>query len=121
MDIPTCVIFRENGISSYRYGVLVFIYSFHLPLFLRVNVTSGEKEDRMMMMGLHTVADIFCVGCGSIIGWKYEFAHEKNQKYKEGKYVLERFKVSSPDGSDYWINNGRHVGGWVGGSDADDA
>ena len=24
-----------------------------------------------MMTGLHTVADIFCVGCGSIVGWKY--------------------------------------------------
>jgi len=36
-----------------------------------VNVTLGEKEDRMMMTGLHTVADIFCVGCGAIVGWKY--------------------------------------------------
>ncbi|KAM3310592.1 hypothetical protein ACQJBY_031342 [Aegilops geniculata] len=36
-----------------------------------VNVTSGINEDRMMMTGLHTVSDIFCVGCGSIVGWKY--------------------------------------------------
>ncbi|XP_010549583.1 PREDICTED: protein yippee-like isoform X2 [Tarenaya hassleriana] len=50
----------------------------------------GENEDRMMMTGLHTVADIFCVGCGSIVGWRYEMAHEKSQKYKEGKSVLER-------------------------------
>ncbi|KAA3454100.1 yippee-like protein [Gossypium australe] len=81
-----------------------------------VNVATGEKEDRLMMTGLHTVADIFCVGCGSIVGWKYEMAHEKSQKYKEGKSVLERFKVSGPDGSNYWISHGRHVGG----SDADD-
>lgn len=78
-----------------------------------MNVSSGEKEDRMMITGLHTVADIFCVGCGSIVGWKYvsvvmfmhlycfcavlrymnsffqEIAHEKSQKYKEGKSVLE--------------------------------
>nr|GFA09945.1 protein yippee-like [Tanacetum cinerariifolium] len=45
-----------------------------------VNVTVGEKEDRMMITGLHTVADIFCVGCGSIVGWKYEAACEKGQK-----------------------------------------
>ncbi|THG20868.1 hypothetical protein TEA_024088 [Camellia sinensis var. sinensis] len=57
-----------------------------------VNVTVGEGEERMMMTGLHTVADIFCVGCGSILGWKYETAHEKSQKYKEGKSVLERPK-----------------------------
>uniref|UniRef100_A0A5B7BA22 Protein yippee-like n=1 Tax=Davidia involucrata TaxID=16924 RepID=A0A5B7BA22_DAVIN len=82
-----------------------------------VNVTVGVVEERMMMTGSHTVADIFCVGCGSIVGWKYETAHEKSQKYKEGKSVLERFKVSGPDGSYYWANHEAHVGG----SDADDA
>ncbi|GJX06683.1 RNA-directed DNA polymerase, eukaryota, reverse transcriptase zinc-binding domain protein [Tanacetum coccineum] len=69
--------------------------------FMSVNVTVGEKEDRMMITGLHTVADIFCVGCGSIVGWKYESACEKGQKYKEGKFILERFKVLGPDGSAY--------------------
>ncbi|KAF9676921.1 hypothetical protein SADUNF_Sadunf08G0053600 [Salix dunnii] len=57
------------------------------------NVFVGEKEERMMITGLHAVADIFCVGCGSIVGWKYETAHEKSQKYKEGKSVLERCLV----------------------------
>ncbi|KAK6929355.1 hypothetical protein RJ641_005560 [Dillenia turbinata] len=52
---------------------------------LSVNVSVGEKKDKMMMTGMHTVANIFCVGWGSI-----ETAHEKNQKYKEGKSVLER-------------------------------
>ncbi|KAI9076122.1 hypothetical protein K1719_041936 [Acacia pycnantha] len=28
-----------------------------------VNVTVGEKEERMMITGLHTVVDIFCVTC----------------------------------------------------------
>ncbi|KAD1911337.1 hypothetical protein E3N88_39746 [Mikania micrantha] len=74
-------------------------------LSLQTNVTVGVKEDRMMMTGLHTVADIFCVKCGSIVGWTYETAHEKNQKYKEGKSVLERFKLSGPDGSSYWVNH----------------
>ncbi|XP_076906912.1 protein yippee-like [Bidens hawaiensis] len=75
-------------------------------LFSKVaNVTIGVKEDRMMMTGLHTVAGIFCVKCGSIVGWTYETAHEKNQKYKEGKSVLERFKLSGPDGSSYWVSH----------------
>ena len=51
--------------------MVIFIDKFSSPLFNRVNVSSGENEDRMMMTGLHTVADIFCVGCGSIVGWKY--------------------------------------------------
>uniref|UniRef100_A0A0E0KHT9 Protein yippee-like n=1 Tax=Oryza punctata TaxID=4537 RepID=A0A0E0KHT9_ORYPU len=81
-----------------------------------VNVTSGVKEDRMMITGMHTVSDIFCVGCGSIVGWKYEAAHEKSQRYKEGKFILERYKVSGPDGSHYWVTHDAHVGG----SDVDD-
>ncbi|XP_047323269.1 protein yippee-like [Impatiens glandulifera] len=82
-----------------------------------VNMTVGKKEDRMMMTGLHTVADIFCVGCGSSIGWTYEMAHEKSQKYKEGKSVLERVKISGPEGSSYWTNHQVQVAGI---SDLDD-
>ncbi|KAG4922114.1 hypothetical protein JHK82_051076 [Glycine max] len=61
-----------------------------------VNVTFGEKEERMMLSGLKTVVDIFCVACGSILGWRYEVVHEQNQKYKEGKFILEMFKVLGP-------------------------
>ncbi|KAL8161017.1 hypothetical protein V2J09_012506 [Rumex salicifolius] len=82
-----------------------------------VNVTMGETEDREMMTGLHTVADIFCVGCGSILGWRYETAHVRNEKYKEGKSVLERYKISGPDDSSYWDN----LEAQVSGSDADDS
>ncbi|KAD1215664.1 hypothetical protein E3N88_43149 [Mikania micrantha] len=81
-----------------------------------VNVTVGVKEDRLMMTGLHTVADIFCVKCGSIVGWTYETAHDKNQKYKEGKSVLERFKLDGPDGSSYWVSHEAQIAG----SDQDD-
>lgn len=89
----------------------------------------------MMFSGMHTVADIFCVCCGQIVGWKYvrtlslslsllricthssmrihvgllsnpnifyfpnqEVAHEKSQKYKEGKSVLERYSPNSFSG-----------------------
>ncbi|KAL7224222.1 hypothetical protein ACSBR1_025647 [Camellia fascicularis] len=58
-----------------------------------VNVTVGEGEERMMTTRLHAIADVFCIGCGSILGWKYETANEKSQKYKEGKSILERFSI----------------------------
>ncbi|KAG5550512.1 hypothetical protein RHGRI_015475 [Rhododendron griersonianum] len=70
----------------------------------------------MMMTGMHTVVDIFCVGCGSIVGWKYEAAYEKSQKYKEGKFIIERFKVLGPDGSLYVLSPEAQAGG----SDVDD-
>ncbi|PWA95745.1 yippee-like protein [Artemisia annua] len=37
-----------------------------------------------------------------------ETAHEKNQKYKEGKSVLERL-VSGPDGTNYWVSHEAHI------------
>jgi hypothetical protein len=58
-----------------------------------VNVTVGVKEDRHLMTGLHTVADICCLQCQEVLGWKYEKAYEESQKYKEGKYILEKAKV----------------------------
>ncbi|KAL5804590.1 hypothetical protein ACOSQ3_031390 [Xanthoceras sorbifolium] len=56
-----------------------------------VNISIGALEQRQMLSGVHTVADIFCCCCGQIVGWKYESAHEKSQQYKEGKFVLESF------------------------------
>ncbi|KAE8681086.1 Protein yippee-like [Hibiscus syriacus] len=58
-----------------------------------VNITVGALEERLMLSGMHTVADVFCCCCGQIVGWKYEAAHEKGQKYKEGKVVLERGRI----------------------------
>ncbi|KAI8999594.1 Yippee/Mis18, partial [Gaertneriomyces semiglobifer] len=55
-----------------------------------VNIIEGVAEDRHMTTGLHTVRDIYCVSCQSVVGWKYERAYEDSQKYKEGKYILER-------------------------------
>ena len=46
-----------------------------------VNVALGPKEDRLLITGLHTVADISCTTCGSVLGWKYEYAFEESQKY----------------------------------------
>lgn len=37
----------------------------------RVNITLGPKEDRILITGLHTVADVYCSCCQSILGWKY--------------------------------------------------
>eukprot|EP01025_Chloroclados_australasicus_P011310 TRINITY_DN14902_c0_g1_i12.p8 TRINITY_DN14902_c0_g1~~TRINITY_DN14902_c0_g1_i12.p8 ORF type:complete len:113 (-),score=5.55 TRINITY_DN14902_c0_g1_i12:2027-2365(-) len=58
-----------------------------------VNVQLGPKEDRLLITGLHTVADIFCTNCSTVLGWKYETAYEESQKYKEGKYIIEKAKV----------------------------
>ena len=55
-----------------------------------INTYIGPSEQRELRTGLHTVCDIFCKNCNSKLGWKYEWASEPNQKYKEGKTILER-------------------------------
>ena len=47
-----------------------------------------------MTTGLHTVRDIICIHCSNVLGWKYEKAFEINQKYKEGRFILERNLIS---------------------------
>ncbi|KAI7859409.1 yippee-like 1 [Circinella umbellata] len=59
-----------------------------------VNVTVGVKEERLLMTGVHTVADISCMICRAKLGWKYLRAREKPQKYKEGRYIVEKSKLS---------------------------
>ena len=45
------------------------------------------------MTGLHTVADIYCNDYREVLGWKYERAYQETQKYKEGKFILEKSKI----------------------------
>ncbi|KAL2226925.1 UNVERIFIED_CONTAM: Protein yippee-like protein [Sesamum indicum] len=58
-----------------------------------MNIVVGVKEDRHLMTGLHTVADISCADCNEVLGWKYERAYEASQKYKEGKFIFEKSKI----------------------------
>ncbi|KAL5160799.1 Protein yippee-like [Glycine soja] len=63
-----------------------------------MNIILGPKEDRQLITGLHTVADVYCSDCGEELGWKYIKAYEETQKYKEGKCVLETFKIIKGNG-----------------------
>lgn len=39
------------------------------------------------------VVDIFCTCCNQLLGWKYVVAFEKSQKYKEGKFILDKGSI----------------------------
>ncbi|KAK3808632.1 MAG: peptidylprolyl isomerase [Benniella sp.] len=60
-----------------------------------INVYAGEAEDRCMRTGLHTVQDIHCAECSTVVGWKYLVAYEEAQRYKEGNFILERTLLRS--------------------------
>lgn len=58
-----------------------------------VNVTLGPPEDRMLITGMHSVCDIFCNRCKTLVGWTYAKAYEPSQKYKEGKFIIEKIHL----------------------------
>uniref|UniRef100_A0A8C5DP04 Protein yippee-like n=1 Tax=Gouania willdenowi TaxID=441366 RepID=A0A8C5DP04_GOUWI len=67
---------------------------------LVVNVGCGPAEERLLLTGLHAVADIYCENCHTTLGWKYEQAFELSQKYKEGKYIIELSHMIKDNGWD---------------------
>lgn len=52
------------------------------------NTEKGPKEDRQLLTGLHTVADLTCAGCKRSVGWYYLRAYQAAQRYKEGTFLL---------------------------------
>lgn len=36
-----------------------------------MNVGCGPAEERVLLTGLHAVADIYCENCKTTLGWKY--------------------------------------------------
>ncbi|SNX84472.1 related to Yippee protein [Melanopsichium pennsylvanicum] len=59
-----------------------------------LNTCLGNKEDRHLLTGIHTVCDLSCKGCGKTLGWYYCKAWEQSQKYKEGKWIMEKIALS---------------------------
>ena len=57
------------------------------------NTLTHKAQPRQLVTGAHTVSDISCRSCGSVLGWKYVDAAEDSQKYKVGKFILETKRV----------------------------
>ncbi|KAF1317612.1 putative yippee-like protein, partial [Globisporangium splendens] len=57
------------------------------------NIRTGSPRNRYLMTGMHTIADVVCKVCDAVLGWKYLKAMEASQKYKEGKFIVEKALV----------------------------
>jgi hypothetical protein len=57
------------------------------------NTQVHKPVPRQLVTGAHTVSDISCMFCGSVLGWQYVAAEEESQRYKVGKFILETKKV----------------------------
>jgi hypothetical protein len=61
-----------------------------------VNVICNERSrEEHFTTGRHVVCDIFCGCCMNLLGWKYIVAYESSQKYKEGKYIIDKSAITS--------------------------
>lgn len=63
------------------------------------NTSTHKAVPRQLVTGAHTVSDISCRNCGTVLGWKYVEAAEETQKYKVGKFILETKRVVKSAGS----------------------
>uniref|UniRef100_A0A3Q3LG82 Protein yippee-like n=1 Tax=Mastacembelus armatus TaxID=205130 RepID=A0A3Q3LG82_9TELE len=45
-----------------------------------VNVGCGPAEERVLLTGLHAVADIYCENCKTTLGWKYIYLFKQHPK-----------------------------------------
>ncbi|KAH7726507.1 Yippee zinc-binding protein [Aphelenchoides avenae] len=76
-----------------------------------VNTSLGEAIEKDLITGRHIVRDVFCGKCKTRLGWVYDKAFEVEQKYKEGKTVLEMKLVQErnlterdlPEEEDEWV------------------
>lgn len=86
-----------SSLSTFTYSPKV-AKSLSLP-----NTHVHKSVSRQLVTGAHTVSDVSCAFCGSILGWKYDGADEESQRYKVGKFILETKKICS---SSCWENDG---------------
>ncbi|KAF2083637.1 yippee-domain-containing protein [Saccharata proteae CBS 121410] len=84
------------------------------------NTHLHKAVPRMLVTGAHTVSDVSCALCGSVLGWKYVAAEEEAQRYKVGKFILETKRVCR---GVCWENDGEDgvAAGFVGDVEGGDA
>ncbi|KAH8726422.1 yippee zinc-binding/DNA-binding /Mis18, centromere assembly-domain-containing protein [Phaeosphaeriaceae sp. PMI808] len=86
------------------------------------NTFTHKAVPRQLVTGAHTVSDISCRNCGTVLGWKYVEAVEWSQRYKVGKFILETNRVvksvewggreEDEEGGDDGKENGEEEGGF---------
>lgn len=79
-----------------------------------VNTKVGRPVSRQLVTGAHVVADISCLVCGQVVGWKYVDAKEVAQRYKIGKFILETRRVVGGKGWEDVDGNWERRGGLMG-------
>lgn len=71
-----------------------------------MNVGCGPAEERVLLTGLHAVADIYCECCKTTLGWKYVSKFSNFFLLSLRFELIARFSVDLPVGSVAWVFRG---------------
>ena len=55
-----------------------------------INTKQGIIRDKQLRTGMHSICSVYCIGCDTEIGWKYDHAYSVTEKYKVKKTILEK-------------------------------
>ncbi|KAL5736966.1 hypothetical protein ACOSQ2_031754 [Xanthoceras sorbifolium] len=52
-----------------------------------------KREEKRLIYGVYTIANIYCSKCGQELGWHYLRAHDLKNRCKEGNFIIEKLKM----------------------------
>lgn len=86
---------RAYLVSAEPVATAVSVSTSSSPTVSLPNTILQRPVPRQLVTGAHTVSDITCTFCDSVLGWKYVAAEEESQRYKVGKFILETKKIAT--------------------------
>ncbi|CAI7639187.1 unnamed protein product [Penicillium glandicola] len=86
---------RAYLVSAEPVATAVSVSASSSPTASLPNTILQRPVPRQLVTGAHTVSDISCIFCDSVLGWKYVAAEEESQRYKVGKFILETKKIAA--------------------------
>ncbi|KAJ5804274.1 uncharacterized protein N7518_000577 [Penicillium psychrosexuale] len=86
---------RAYLVSAEPVATAVSVSASSSPTASLPNTVLQRPVPRQLVTGAHTVSDITCTFCDSVLGWKYVAAEEESQRYKVGKFILETKKIAA--------------------------
>ncbi|KGO43839.1 Yippee-like protein [Penicillium expansum] len=86
---------RAYLVSAEPVATAVSVSASSSPTASLPNTILQRPVPRQLVTGAHTVSDVSCTFCDSVLGWKYVAAEEESQRYKVGKFILETKKIAA--------------------------
>jgi hypothetical protein len=86
---------RAYLVSAEPVATAVSVSASSSPTASLPNTILQRPVPRQLVTGAHTVSDVSCTFCDSVLGWKYVAAEEESQRYKVGKFILETKKITA--------------------------